>query len=157
MSTTASKHACTTNAVPGVPVRDRWNTTVKHSMERQTPSCFLNVNSNINNSGVIPLIDHHLTKGMIGLSPLVEELADHSFEIQSRILLGELRTKKRDSLRRAWQRWRERVSPCTQDIWICIKLWAIIICCFGMACFIAEYCKRTRARFKRFEKSKAPK
>ena len=38
---------------------------------------------------------------MIGLSPLVEELADHLFEIQSRILLGELRTKKRDSLRRA--------------------------------------------------------
>ena len=41
------------------------------------------------------MIDNHLTKGVIGLSPLVEELADHSFEIQSRILLGELRTKKK--------------------------------------------------------------
>ena len=74
---------------------DRRNTTVKQSTEaNQTKALTLIVNSN-RNSGVIPFIDNHWTKGMIGLRPLVEELADPSFEIQSRILLGELGTRRR--------------------------------------------------------------
>ena len=43
------------------------------------------------------MIDNHLTKGMIGLRSLIEELADHSFEIQSKILLGELGMKRKGS------------------------------------------------------------
>ena len=46
----------------------------------------------------MPLIDNHLKKGMIGLRPLIGELADHSFkEIQRRILLGELRIRRKGS------------------------------------------------------------
>ena len=41
------------------------------------------------------MIDNHLTKGKIGLRPLIEELADHLFEIQSRILLGELGNRRK--------------------------------------------------------------
>ena len=44
------------------------------------------------------MIGNHLKKGMIGLRPLIGELADHSFkEIQRRILLGELRIRRKGS------------------------------------------------------------
>ena len=52
---------------------------------------------------------------MIGLRPLIEELADHLFEIQSRILLGELGIRRKGTPSDMQDDgWSEQVNPCTQ-------------------------------------------